>query len=394
MVCNMASGLTCITYSWDFRPTITTNHTMKRIFLFFAAALMAVTISAQTVEESKNYDNFYVGINGGVAVKTTGVKWCNNLDPTVGLRIGRWFTPAFGLAVDGTAYLSNKPYVSTGTIVRATNVSLLGTLNFTNWFGGYKGQPRCFEVVGFYGLGWGHLFCSDHDMYEPTNKMTSKAGVDLTFNFGSDKQWQFIIEPSFTWAFLATCNQPGIQPAYKATYDSQQPQYNVNNSAFQVSAGFAYKFGNSNGTHNFKIVGPDNAEIDRLNGIINSLRAELAQKPKEVVREVVKEVVKEVPVAGREVKVENLVFVTFAQGKSVLTAEAQNALNSVKAGSHVQIVGTASPEGDPELNQRLSQARANAVADYLRDRGVVVDEAVGKGVQGTTSNRLAIVYVK
>jgi hypothetical protein len=34
------------------------------------------------------------------------------------------------------------------------------------------------------------------------------------------------------------------------------------------------------------------------------------------------------------------------------------------------------------------------VADYLRDRGVIIDEATGKGVQGTTSNRLAIVYVK
>ena len=108
----------------------------------------------------------------------------------------------------------------------------------------------------------------------------------------------------------------------------------------------------------------------------------------------VKEVVKEVPVAGREVKVENLVFVTFAQGKSVLTKEAMDALNAVKAGSHVQIVGTASPEGNPELNQRLSQARADAVADYLRERGVIIDEAEGKGVQGTTSNRLAIVYVK
>ena len=48
----------------------------------------------------------------------------------------------------------------------------------------------------------------------------------------------------------------------------------------------------------------------------------------------------------------------------------------------------------PEDNQKLSQARADAVADYLRDRGVIVDEATGKGVQGTTSNRLAIVYVK
>ena len=98
--------------------------------------------------------------------------------------------------------------------------------------------------------------------------------------------------------------------------------------------------------------------------------------------------------AGREVKVENLVFVTFAQGKSLLTREAMAVLNGVKPGSHVQIVGTASPEGTPELNQRLSQARADAVAAYLRDRGVVVDEATGKGVQGNTSNRLAVVYVK
>ena len=137
-------------------------------------------------------------------------------------------------------------------------------------------------------------------------------------------------------------------------------------------------------------------EINRLNGVINQLRDDLARKPKEVVKEkeVIKEVVKEVPVPGREVKVENLVFVTFAQGKSVLTKEAMEALNNVKAGSHVQIVGTASPEGNPEKNQQLSQARADAVAAYLSERDVIVDEATGNGVQGTTSNRLAIVYVK
>ena len=97
---------------------------------------------------------------------------------------------------------------------------------------------------------------------------------------------------------------------------------------------------------------------------------------------------------SREVKVENLVFVTFAQGKWVLTKEAKKALNSVKSGVHVQIVGTASPEGSKEINDKISQNRANVVADYLQNRGVVVDEATGKGVQGTTSNRLAVVYVK
>ena len=168
----------------------------------------------------------------------------------------------------------------------------------------------------------------------------------------------------------------------------------MNNAAVQLNAGIVYKFRNSNGTHNFRLFrGVNNsAEIDRLNGIINDLRAQLDRQPKEVV----KEVIKEVKVGGKEttVKVENLVFVTFAQGKSILTKEAMDALNTVKPGSHVQIVGTASPEGDPALNQRLSQARADAVATYLRDHGVIVDEAVGKGVQGNTSNRLAIVYVK
>lgn len=72
----------------------------------------------------------------------------------------------------------------------------------------------------------------------------------------------------------------------------------------------------------------------------------------------------------------------------------KKALDEIKEGKHVQIVGTASPEGSKELNDKLSQARADVVADYLRARGIVVDEATGKGVQGTTSNRLAVVYVK
>ena len=85
---------------------------------------------------------------------------------------------------------------------------------------------------------------------------------------------------------------------------------------------------------------------------------------------------------------------TFAQGKTILTKEAKAALDGVAKGKHVQIVGTASPEGSKEINDKISQGRADAVAAYLSNRGVVVDEATGKGVQGTTSNRLAVVYVK
>ena len=381
---------------------------MKKLVLMLAAASMAASVSAQTVAESKTFDNIYVGINGGVATKTTGHKWLSDLDPNAGIRVGRYFTPVFGLAVEGNAYFSNKPWGSTGTVVRATNVSLLGTVNLSNWFGGYKGEPRVFEVSALYGLGWAHLFTSDKAFKELTsgqrNRMTSKAALDFAFNFGSEKQWQVYVEPSINFAFLGQSTKKTarikntVPPTtelvdyttdygYKAGSNAGQPAYNINNSFVQLNAGIVYKFKNSNGTHNFTIVTPrDQAEIDALNAQINELRN---RKPEVIT----KEVVKEVP-AVKEFTVSDLVFVTFAQGKYALTSDAKSALNNIKEGSHVQVVGTASPEGSKEINDRLSQARADVVANYLKTRGVNVDEATGKGVQGTTSNRLAVVYVK
>ena len=380
---------------------------MKKLVLMLAAASMAASVSAQTVAESKTFDNIYVGINGGVATKTTGHKWLSDLDPNAGLRIGRYFTPVFGLAIEGNAYFSNKPWGSTGTVVRATNASLLGTVNLSNWFGGYKGEPRTFEVSALYGLGWMHIFTSNKAIKDATenqrNRMTSKAALDFAFNFGSAKQFQFYVEPSINFAFLGQSKNKEVvatgnalnpvvvadhqEYGYKAASQAGQPAYNINNSFVQLNAGLVYKFANSNGTHNFTIVTPrDQAEIDALNAQINELRN---RKPEVIT----KEVVKEVP-AIKELSVSDLVFVTFAQGKSNLTREAKAALNNVKEGSHVQVVGTASPEGSKEINDRLSQARADVVANYLKSRGVNIDEATGKGVQGVTSNRLAVVYVK
>ena len=376
---------------------------MKKLVLMLAAASMAASVSAQTVAESKTFDNIYVGINGGVATKTTGHKWLSDLDPNAGIRVGRYFTPVFGLAVEGNAYFSNKPWGSTGTVVRATNASLLGTVNLSNWFGGYKGEPRTFEVSALYGLGWMHVFTNDKAVKAATenqrNRMTSKAALDFAFNFGSAKQFQFYVEPSINFAFLGKSHSKNVNGTaitdnvyaygYKATAQDGQPAYNINNSFVQLNAGFIYKFKNSNGTHNFTIVTPrDQAEIDALNAQINELRN---RKPEVITKEVVKEVPS---VQVKELSVSDLVFVTFAQGKSILTNDAKKALNNVKEGVHVQVVGTASPEGSKELNDRLSQARADVVANYLKGRGVIVDEATGKGVQGVTSNRLAVVYVK
>ena len=365
---------------------------MKKIAMFIAAAAIAVSASAQrtTITANKAGDNIYVGINGGAI---TGLK--NNFknygltdkknafsvfSPEFGVRVGKNFTTVFGLALDANLYFNavkkTSPFRLSKTFVQGLDVDLLGTANLMNLFAGYKGEPRFFEIIALGGFGWTHGF----NIYnvKKVNAINSKVALDFALNLGEKKAWQVYIEPAIIWALNGT------------GYDAVE--YNLNKSMVQLNAGIVYKFRNSNGTHNFTIApGRDQAEIDALNAQINSLRDELARKPKEVI----KEVIKEVPTTTvQEVKVEDLVFVTFAQGKSELTFDAKTALNNIKEGRHVQIVGTASPEGNPELNQRLSQARANVVADYLKTRGVVVDEATGKGVQGTTSNRLAIVYVK
>ena len=173
---------------------------MKKVLLLITVLMMTVSMSAQNLTASKTTDNFYIGINGGVATKTTGHAWLKGLNPNAGLRIGRWFTPVFGFAIDGNAYFSNKPYCSTKTAVRYLNTSLLGTINFSNWFGGYKGEPYAFEIVGIAGLGWGHLFGHSleisTDFFNPNgyliaspslkqisgrDNLTSKVGLDLVF---------------------------------------------------------------------------------------------------------------------------------------------------------------------------------------------------------------------
>lgn len=391
---------------------------MKKLVLFFAAAAMAVTASAQvTVEGSKFSDNWSIGIQGGLATKTTQNRWLSNTNPNAGIRLTKEITPVFGLVAEGIVYFNDRAQtklmdrlgqtadydltarsreVRTNTFAKALNVNLLAKVNLSNLFGGYKGEPRTFEVSALYGFGWGKGFGrynrwnadqetvsgfygselaeakqGIYDYHDGANELNSKAALNFAFNLGAAKAVQIFVEPSITFSGL------------------KDFKYNVDRSTVQLNAGVVYKFKNSNGTHNFKLARLyDQDEIDRLNGIINDLRN---RKPE--VKEVIKEVVKEVPV-GKEVRVDDLVFVTFAQGKSTLTADAKKALDGVKEGAHVQIVGTASPEGPAALNQKLSENRANVVAEYLKGRGVIVDEAVGKGVQGNTSNRLAIVYVK
>ncbi len=343
---------------------------MKKITALFAAALMAVSVSAQTVTESKTFDNFYIGINAGVATKTTGhASWAEDLTPNFGLRIGRYFTPVFGLAVESNAYFKTTNGFTTGTLVNYLNTSLLGTVNLSNWFGGYKGTPRLFEVSVLYGFGWGHRFGNPTSAWKQDN-LTSKAGIDFAFNLGKAKAWQVYIEPSITYSLNGN--------GYRGV------EYNINRSFVQLNAGVIYKFKNSNGTHNFTIATlRDQSEIDALNAQINGLRGELDGKDSELaakdktisdLQNALDECNKKKnePVYVKPETATNLQpTVLFRQGKSTIDAAQYAPIELIanymknNKDAKVEIKGYASPEGSKELNEKLATARAEAVKKAL-----------------------------
>lgn len=360
---------------------------MKKFFIALSLLAMGVTgMQAQVaLEKQKPFDNVYLGIQGGVMGPLNFKHFCP-INPSAGLKLGKNFSPVWGANIEGVAWFGDNRWDSgsigfadSHTFVKAINLGLNGTLNLTNLFSEYKAD-RTFELGIEAGVGYYICFGDDNlirtDNMGDDTELTAKTGLTFAWNLGSKKAWQIYAEPAVIWNLTHG-------PGDSVRFSKQAAQLGL-------FIGVNYKFLTSNGTHNFKVW-----NVGEMNNEINSLREQLNAKPKEVVKEVVREVIKEVPTTTTQtVKVENLVFVTFAQAKYNLTNAAKNALNEIKEGRHVQVVGTASPEGNPQFNQRLSENRAKVVADYLRSRGVIVDEATGKGVQGVTSNRLAVVYVQ
>jgi len=355
---------------------------MKRFL--FSASMLALGLSslhAQVAyEKAKILDNVYVGaeLGGSTNLRFNPVFPLNGM---AGIKLGKLFSPVWGANLEIQAAFGDNGFANSHTFVKGINYGVNFTTNFTNIFKEYDPE-RAFELSSEIGLGKGIIYGDPElvvaDNAGDDNELTCKTGLIFGWNLGEKRAWQVYAEPQIVWNIT-----PGPGDCIR---------FNKNYALPMLMVGLNYKFMTSNGTHNFKIL-----NVDDLNNEINNLRAQLAAKPKEVVKEVVKEVIKEVPTntnSVQEIRIDNLVFVTFQQGKSYLTTEAKKALDNIKAGRHVQVVGTCSPEGSKELNDRLSQARADVVANYLKGNGVIIDEATGKGVQGVTSNRLAVVYVK
>ena len=235
---------------------------MKKLLLLFAAIMLTVSASAQkkTAVYNKFGDNWYVGSSLGFATPTTSFNSDGDrfegLVPKFSLRVGKNLTTVFGLALESDLYFggSETSWMKHKTFVNGVNVDILGTFNMNNLLYGYLGQPRPFEVIALIGGGYRHEYGYGHGGLSGWN---GKAALDLTFNLGEEKAWQLYIEPA------AVLGHPRC---------SWRPKDTIRYGRFghesawkilaQLSVGVIYKFRNSNGTHNYKIVETTYNDID------------------------------------------------------------------------------------------------------------------------------------
>lgn len=340
---------------------------MRKLLFVIAAVASSIAAQAQTaIESSKFTDNWYVGIGGGVSAPMT----CDPMFPLNAMgniTVGKRISPAFALEAEGAglfgSHFAGNRHAGISAYghynaFRSVVVGMNGVTNLSNLFGSYKGSPRAVEVGLVAGLSWIHGFIP-HASDKTNNYVGAKTALAIDFNLGSSKASTIRVEPGVMWNLTKPGNSYG------------NLAFNREGALLSLGVKYIFNFKNSNGTHHFKTydVGAMMSEIDRLN-------AELAKKPKEVIREVPVEKIVEKPV---EKIVEKTIVketqlapvVIFQLGKSVIDASQKPSVAMIAKymqnhpTSKVLINGYASPEGNAELNQKLSDARAKAVYDML-----------------------------
>lgn len=366
---------------------------MKKIIVSFLMCMVVVVANAQTaVEGNKFTDNWSIGFNIGGTTPLTHRAFFKNMCAGMGIGLDKQLTPIVGLGFEMTGYINTNDVIGTyksaytKTAFDAVNFSLLNTLNLSNMFCGYKGEPRLFEVETVAGIGWMH-YCAGYG-----NSMSSKFGLNFNFNLGESKAWTVAFKP----ALVYDMNEKG----------NQNVMFNANNGAWEFMAGLKYHFSSSNGKRYFTPVKPYNqAEIDALNAQINNLRQEADQNEaalKTALNDAnqkannLEQALNDCKSQGPKVITETITnnkktlesVVTFRQGgTAVESSQTPNVERIATYLKHhnkatVSIKGYASPEGNADVNARIARQRAESVKNMLVNRYKIAASRITAEGQG------------
>ncbi|MDR0864731.1 MAG: OmpA family protein [Candidatus Symbiothrix sp.] len=373
---------------------------------------------------NKPNSNWFFSLEGGVArllsENSRDLDAFDDLVPTGGLSVGKWFSPVWGLRINATGaqlkgyststtglWYTGKHYPTAGSIgyysgdgsrfLEArdgggyTNevTYAAGTLDFLvnlkNLFTHYN--PKAFfNPVIYAGLGYAHTFGSNdfdnlldlNDNVTAVNSIVEKFGLQLNFRLGD--RWDLYLDAQ---AITAPDNFDRLAGG----------SHNMDIVA-NARLGLTYRF---NFRHFIKAPLYDQAEVDALNREINELR----NRPGTVCPPA--PACPPVPVCPEvkqpePAKTEELTPVFFTIGSYVVRDN--QLVNVAKAaeylighpGSKLELASYADKNtGTPSLNLQLSKNRSNAVANLLTgkfgiDKSRLVLKHYGDKVQPFAEN--------
>ena len=340
---------------------------MKKTILLSVFALGALSINAQNsvIEGGDFWDNWSMGIQGGATMKMSGTGFFKSARPAFGLTVGKQWTPILGTDIQGMGYVNTT---HSGTMIDASDVSLVARMNLMNLFGGYEGMPRPFEIETAAGLGWLHHYMNGSG---DTDDLSARVGLNFNFNFGDDAAWTFGIKPAVVF------NLTGNYPNRKLAFDK-------NRANAEILFGLTYHFADADGERHFALVNAiDPLALAALNEEINGLREVVAAKDVELVgladellmvqNQLNECRARKAAASGDTLNiVESVVAFRFNQSdvQESQMPSIEHVAEYLKANpdANITVNGYASPEGTEEYNLQLSQRRAEAVKRVLVDK--------------------------
>jgi len=360
---------------------------MKKFTLLMVAIFaMAFSANAQyNVNGHKFWDNWSLGLEGGIT--TNAHDWNSPKGFVAGINATKAITPVvsfeFGFTVGVNNNYSWEMAHSANVIDNLTAIAST-KINLMNWFGGYKGTPRLFEIQARGGFGYMREFWPTPPFYpfdggNDLNRAVAKFGFDFDFNLGKAKAWTLSVRPAVVMK-LARETSPAFMGCVYHDPIFGLPECDAygHNVIGQLTAGITYHFKTSNGTHHFAAVAPQ---------VVTETVEKVVEKPVEKIVEKVVE--KQVAATGN-----NIYVVEFEQNKSNLSNTAKATLDQIPGNVTVILDAYASPEGAKAYNQKLSQKRADSVKGYLENKGVKVADAKAHGAESKSSQRVVYVRIK